>query len=153
MEMRTAGVADVGVVAELIHGLFLADAASRDPFIDVEAAGKDAARYFTDFLAEESTLSLVAVEDGVVVGYLLGRFTEKPSVRTVSSAELVSFYVREEFRNQRVGTRMVDYFFRWAREMGAGRAAVSVYYANDSARRFYERAGFAPKSVLLDVAL
>jgi GNAT superfamily N-acetyltransferase len=153
MEIRTAGDADVDVVAELIHALFRTDAGSRDPFTDVEAAGKDAPRYFAGFLQESSTVSLLAVEDGVVAGYLLGRFTEKLLIRKVSSAELVSLFVREEFRDQKVGTRLVDSFLRWAKEKGAGRASVSAYFANDSARRFYERAGFTPKSVLLDVAL
>jgi GNAT superfamily N-acetyltransferase len=153
MEIRTGGDADVAVVAELNQALYRADAARRDPFTDVEASGEDAFRYFTKFLGDESTATFLAVEHGSVAGYLAGRFSAKGPRRTVATAELESMYVREEFRNRKAGTALVDSFFRWAAEMGAGRAAVSAFFANDSARRFYERSGFTPKSVTLDMAM
>jgi hypothetical protein len=39
----------------------------------------------------------------------------------------------------------------WAAEKGAQRATVTAYAANDGARRFYARHGFAVRSVTLDL--
>jgi GNAT superfamily N-acetyltransferase len=153
MEIRPAGDADIGVVAELNQALYRTDAGSRDPFTDVEAACEDASNYFTTFLHDESTVVFLAVESGSVAGYLAGRFLDGGLRRTVATAELESMYVREEFRNRKTGTLLADSFFRWAAEKGAGRAAVTAYFANDSARRFYARFGFRSKTVGLDMVL
>ncbi|HEV7973526.1 GNAT family N-acetyltransferase [Amycolatopsis sp.] len=151
MEIRIAG--DAAALAELNQLLYLEDAGTHDPFTDIEAALADAMNYFTGFLDDESTTAFLAVENGSVAGYLAGRFYAKSLRRKVSTAELESIYVRPEFRNRQVGALLVDSFFRWAVERGAGRAAVNAYFANESARRFYERFGFAPKNVTLDMAL
>jgi GNAT superfamily N-acetyltransferase len=151
MEIRIAGEATA--LAELNQLLYLEDAGTHDPFTDVDAARADAMNYFTGFLDDESTTAFLAMENGSAVGYLSGRFHAKGLRRTVSTAELEGIYVRPEFRNRQVGTLLVDSFFRWAAERGAGRAAVSAYFENESARRFYERFGFAPKNVTLDMAL
>jgi GNAT superfamily N-acetyltransferase len=153
MEIRTAGGADAAIVAELNRALYRTDAASRDSFTDVEAACEDALDYFTTFLASESTITFLAVEDGSVVGYLAGRCSSGRVRRRVPTAELESVYVREEFRNRKTGTLLVDSFVGWAAKRGAGCATVTAYFANDSARRFYARFGFASKSVTLDMAL
>jgi GNAT superfamily N-acetyltransferase len=151
MEIRIAG--DAAALAELNQLLYLEDAGTHDPFTDIEAALADAMNYFTGFLDDESTTAFLAVENGSVAGYLAGRFYAKSLRRKVSTAELESIYVRPEFRNRQVGALLVDSFFRWAAERGAGRAAVNAYFANESARRFYECFGFAPKNVTLDMAL
>jgi GNAT superfamily N-acetyltransferase len=151
MEIRIAG--DATALAELNQLLYLEDAGTHDPFTDIEAARDDAMNYFTAFLAEESTTAFLAVEDGKVAGYLAGRVFGRSLRRKVSTAELESIYVRIEFRNRRVGTLLVDSFFHWAEERGAERAAVTAYFANESARRFYRRFGFESKSVTLDMAL
>jgi GNAT superfamily N-acetyltransferase len=151
MEIRVARNATA--LAELNQLLYLEDAGSRDPFIDIEAACEGAMNYFAGFLADESTTAFLAVENESVAGYLGARFFERSLRRKVPTAELESIYVRAEFRNRRAGTLLVDSFFRWAEERGAERAAVTAYFANESARRFYERFGFESKSVTLDMAL
>jgi GNAT superfamily N-acetyltransferase len=151
MEIRIAR--DAVALAELNRLLYLEDAGTHDPFTDIDAALADATDYFTGFLDDESTEAFLAVENGSVAGYLAGRFYPRSLRRKVSTAELESIYVRTEFRNRQVGTLLIDSFFHWAAERGAGRAAVSAYFANESARRFYERFGFASKSVTLDLAL
>ncbi len=60
-------------------------------------------------------------------------------------------YVLEGYRGQGVGARLVDEFLGWAWSRGAERASVVVAYAaNERAIRFYQRAGFRPKSVSLE---
>jgi GNAT superfamily N-acetyltransferase len=151
MEIRIAGEATS--LAELNSLLYREDAGTYDPFADIEAACMDAMNYFTGFLEDDSTTAFLAVENGTVAGYLAARFQARTLRQKVSTATLESIYVRREFRNRQVGTLLVDSFLRWAAERCAERAAVTAFFANESARRFYARFGFAPKVVTLDMAL
>jgi GNAT superfamily N-acetyltransferase len=153
MEIRIAGDGDVPTIAELNTRLYREDAGSRDPFTDIEAACEDALNYFTSFFKDDSTIAFLAAEEGSAAGYLVGRFSASGLRRLVSTAELESIYVRDEFRGRRVGTLLVDAFLGWAAEKGAGRAAVTTYFANEPARRFYGRFGFTSKTVTLDLAM
>jgi GNAT superfamily N-acetyltransferase len=153
MEIRIATKADVAVTAELNQLLYKEDAAVRDPFADIEAACADAVPYFETFIGGESTDVFLAEENGTVAGYLGARYSAGNLRRPASTAELEAMYVRESFRGRQVGGLLITAFFGWAKEKGAGRAAVSAFHANESARRLYERFGFASKSVTLDMPL
>lgn len=153
MEIRTATAADVETVAELNRLLFREDAADRDPFVDIEAACAEAAGYFETFIGGASTAVFLAEEGQAVAGYLECRYSAGTRLTPASRAELEGIYVRESFRGRRVGSSLIEAFFGWAKEKGAGRASVSAYYSNESARRLYERFGFTSKSVTLDLSL
>jgi GNAT superfamily N-acetyltransferase len=49
--------------------------------------------------------------------------------------------------------RWATAFLAWAVDKGAQRATVTAYAANDGARRFYARHGFAVRTVTLDLDL
>jgi ribosomal protein S18 acetylase RimI-like enzyme len=153
MGIRIATKADIAVTAELNQLLYKEDAATRDPFADIEAACGDAVTYFETFIGGESTDVFLAEENGVVAGYLGARYSPGNLRRPVSTADLESIYVRESCRGRQIGALLIDAFFSWAKEKGAGRASVTAFYANESARRLYERHGFTSKSVTLDLAL
>jgi GNAT superfamily N-acetyltransferase len=153
MEIRIATKADVETVAELNRLLFREDAGSRDPFIDIEAASGEATSYFEEFISGESTTVFLAEKGKTTVGYLGGRYSALSRLRPMSTAELEGMYVRESFRGQQAGSLLIEAFFGWAKKKGAGRARVSAYFNNESARRLYERFGFTSKSVTLDMPL
>lgn len=153
MEIRRGTRNDIPIVSELNKKLFRADAARRDPFIDLDAADAVSLEYFEKFLADESTVVFLAETGGEVAGYLAGRHQKPSLLIKAATAELESIYVHEKFRGSGVGTSLVESFLRWAKENGAGRAKVEAYFANESARRFYERHGFASKSLTLDMVV
>jgi GNAT superfamily N-acetyltransferase len=68
-------------------------------------------------------------------------------------AVLESIRVVPEARGRRVGARLVEAFFVWAKEHGAVRAGVTAYAANEGAQHFYAKHGFVPASVTLRAAL
>ena len=75
------------------------------------------------------------------------------SVHPIRVADLESVHVYPAHRNRGVGEQLATAFLAWAVEKGAQRATVTAYAANDGARRFYARHGFAVRSVTLDLDL
>lgn len=151
--IRDATKRDLRRIAALNAGLFLEDAGTRDPFIDLSWPDKHGIRYFTEFLNDERNRLLVADKDRHVVGYLAARLTGPSPLLSVFTANLESLYVDRGHRSGGIGDALVAEFFVWARQQKAGRAIVDAYAANERAIRFYQRAGFTPKHVVLDVTL
>ncbi|MEU5398214.1 GNAT family N-acetyltransferase [Streptomyces sp. NPDC005963] len=56
-------------------------------------------------------------------------------------------YVQPAHHGGGLGTRLVEHFLAWAKEMGADLAEVIAYSSNADAIRFYERNGFASQPV------
>jgi GNAT superfamily N-acetyltransferase len=137
-----------------VDGLFHEDAGVHDPYGDPEWATRGGAAYFTDLLTDPRAVPLLARDGGRAVGHLVGRVLEPDTLRPGTRvAVLESIRVVSQARGHGVGGRLVEALFAWAKEHGAGRAAVTAYAANEGAQRFYTRHGFVPASVTLRAAL
>jgi putative acetyltransferase len=149
--VRRAGPDDAGALVELCAGLFAEDGGRRDATIDAGWPARGARDYFAAAMCgEEGTLCLVAEAGGAPAGYLVGRLREPVDPRPVRVAVLESMYVLPARRREGVGAALVDGFRAWAAERGAARLTVTAYATNAEAIRFYEREGFAPRSVTLE---
>lgn len=150
--VRPATMEDAPAVVPLNEGLFAEDAGTRDPFTN--PSGFDRFEYFTELIADgRRNVAWAADVGGGVVGYLVGRFREPDDFRRVSTGVLESMFVHPDHRNAGVGTALVETFLQWARDNGAGSVAVTAYAENTDAIRFYERFGWRPKHVTLDMAM
>jgi ribosomal protein S18 acetylase RimI-like enzyme len=56
----------------------------------------------------------------------------------------IGFAVRERFRRQGIGTKLLEAAVAMLKESGARAVSLSVELGNHRARRLYERAGFEP---------
>ncbi|MER6377776.1 GNAT family N-acetyltransferase [Streptomyces mirabilis] len=74
-------------------------------------------------------------------------------MKPITTATLVSMYVKPKLRRGQIGSRLVEGFLVWAKEQEADRVDVTAYASNPEAIKFYERHGFAPKSVILEASL
>ena len=92
---------------------------------------------------------LVAVVDGVVVGYAkLGRSITLPSHEHV--LELNGLTVDPNRRRLGAGRRLVEAAVEEARNRGARKLSLRVLGGNISARRLYEACGFVVEGMLRD---
>lgn len=151
--IRPARAADLDGLVASSSALFAEDAGTRDPGVDITWPREHGREVFAAGLDDPARLLLVADRDGEVVGHLTGRVADGTDVRPARVAELMSLYVRAAHRRERLGSRLVEAFRGWARAEGATLAEVSAYAANGDAIRFYEREGFAPKTVTLGLSL
>ncbi|MEU0674581.1 GNAT family N-acetyltransferase [Streptomyces sp. NPDC006172] len=151
--VRTAELADVEALVACSSALFGEDAGTRDPSVDVHWPREHGSERFAAGIDDPDRLLLVADREGQVVGYLTGAVGQGSAMRPVRVASLVSMYVLPACRRERIGERLVGAFTAWAKEREAQLVEVTAYSSNSEAVRFYERNGFAAKSVTLERAL
>jgi ribosomal protein S18 acetylase RimI-like enzyme len=109
--------------------------------LDVEA---DAERRRTHLSGGDGTVvNLVAERDGEVVGWACHGPYRDGEVRT-EDAELYAVYVHPDRVGEGVGQALLRESTDRCAAAGYGRMLLWVLKENASARRFYERSGFAP---------
>ena len=151
--VRSATDGDVAMLVELSAALFREDAGTRDPSTNVGWPLEYGLGYFAGFVGREDGVCLIADTGGVTIGYLAGYVREPDALRPVKVAMLESMYVHEGARGTGVGGKLVRAFLDWAGKRGAERASVTAYSSNERAIRFYERLGFRPRSLALEMGL
>lgn len=147
--VREATPDDVLAIAASSAGLFADDAGTRDRLRNLDWPRVHGEAWAAQLVADDSSLALVAIDSGGVVGHLAGAYYEPSSMWRVPRAELVSMRVADSHRGSGVGADLVGAFVAWAREKGAVRLQVDAYAANEGALRFYQHNGFTPHSIQL----
>lgn len=146
--IRTAEASDVGELVRLEGELFATDAAVHEPLADPTWPSREGRRDFERLLNEDQCLVLVADVDGSTVGHLVGYLARSSPTRLPSTyAVLRSIYVDPTSQRQGVGTALVAAFVDWAHTHQCAEAHVDAYTANVGAHAFYERHGFASRSI------
>jgi ribosomal-protein-alanine N-acetyltransferase len=79
----------------------------------------------------------VAVEDGEVVGFLVGR-------QVVSDLEILNFAVAPDARRRGAGTALLHEALEWGKSVRVENALLEVRESNHAALQFYERHDFRP---------
>ncbi|MBY8877939.1 GNAT family N-acetyltransferase [Streptomyces sp. PLK6-54] len=113
-------------------------------YLDAMDAEEDAARR-REFLALSAgrVHNLLAEVDGVVVGWAaVGPYRGEPD--DARDGELYALYVLPEHVGTGVGRALTAAAVRRTAELGRSRLLLWVLADNSRARRFYDRAGFAP---------
>jgi GNAT superfamily N-acetyltransferase len=146
--VRTATLDDLPGLIASSTALFAEDGGTRDATMNTDWPQQHGADAFTASLADPSRLVLVAVAgDGAIVGHLSGQVSPPDDITLVNVATLTAMQVNATHRGSGHGSALVDAFLSWATDQGATQARVTAYAANDGARRFYRRHGFADFTV------
>lgn len=154
LSVRPATFEDLDGVVASSFALLTEDAAARDREVDPKWALRQGRESFARVIADPSSLLLVAAtEDGQVAGYLVGILAEPVDVLPIRSAALRALYVAPDHRGGGTGARLTATFLDWARRHDAVRAEVNAYVANEAGLRFYQREGFTPRALRLDLDL
>lgn len=108
------------------------------------ATGPDCAERQRAFLAEDpARRALLAEDDGEAVGMAVYGPDRDAGGPDASGAELYVIYVLPAYWSKNVGRPLMDQVIEDVRAGGYSRLALWVVEANERARRFYERYGFA----------
>ncbi len=87
-------------------------------------------------LASPLALTMVAEEDGVLLGYVYGSVIPPES-------ELYRIAVDRSARRRGAGFKLLEKFLQGSSELGGKTTYLEVRESNTAARKLYERAGFA----------
>ena len=109
-------------------------------------------RFLATQIGREGVVALVAVDAArgadEVVGYLLGGLEGRDWMQLLDACgKIHDLYVAESARGRGIGRLLLEEAVSRLAAMGAPRVVLTTAWANDAARRFFERAGFRPTMV------
>jgi len=148
--IRIATIDDLEDIRKLNQELFVYENGNFDKTINVKSSlGDDHKKRFVENIKNDFTI--VALEEGIIVGYLVGKITKAESYRNVGGiAELDSFFVDEKFRSMKIGHQLIDEFKKWVRSMKIKRMSVTASAGNARAIKFYKKEGFGDYDLVLE---
>ena len=112
-----------------------------------EDAGEQARRLAAEYIAGKG-VTLVALCDSRVIGYVHAEVRENPMLESKRIGVITELYVHPECRGRGIATRLVEETSRALAAQGVERVAAEYPTANYVARRFYESRGFRPYTSL-----
>lgn len=98
---------------------------------------------FQEDLKNENNLMYVAIKESEVIGFMYGYLQNKKSQKE-PIAHISFLYIKENYRNKKVATEMINHFLGEMREKKINMIEVSSYYQNEIAKRLYNKIGFTP---------
>lgn len=151
--IRKATLKDLEDILLLSDELTLSDL-PYDKEVDINWSHTEKGKeYYTEKITGKNGTCFVAEVNKKIVGYATATKKEVPSYRLVKVAELENLVVNKEMRGKGVGKKLVSYFIKWAKEIGAGKAAVDVFTLNEKGVAFYKREGFLSFETILEMPL
>lgn len=141
---------DLKAIQELNLKLFEKEYKEYDPKLNMDwTFGKDGTKFFTSRI--KNGFAAVAETDGKTIGYIVGGKAKDYSYRIINNtAELDNMFVLEPYRNQKIGTMLVEAFLNWCKEKEYGHIKVSAVAQNEAAIRFYRKFGFNDYTLTLE---
>ncbi len=99
----------------------------------------------------------VAEEAGEVLGYcfcILRDYRRDPGAfRPRLEVYIDDLCVDEAHRGRGIATALYRHVTAWAKDLGCSHITLNVWQGNDSAMRFYEKAGLTPRSITMEMEL
>lgn len=151
--IREAQRQDLNDILRLNLALFKKEFKEYDKTLNIKwtysQKGKD---YFKKRIINKDGFAAVAVNDGEIVGYICCGL-HKNSTRKTTKAELENIMVIGQYRNQKIGSRLVRIFFTWCKTKKIKDILVTASTKNLSGIRFYKKLGFNDYSLILEKKL
>ncbi|RJS90514.1 GNAT family N-acetyltransferase [Candidatus Bathyarchaeota archaeon] len=95
-----------------------------------------------EMLAKEDGRMLVAVKDGVIVGFIYGEFSHRTTYTPNNIGRISILYVREEFRRRGIGKRLVEELCRFFASKNVEEVTLNYIIGNEEAEGFWGALGF-----------
>ncbi len=152
MKIRKAGIDDLETLQRFNQELCLKENMEFDKTIDTEYSSTDSAiRYYKKSIENDSYISLIAEEEGVPIGYLIGVIYKSEGYRNILDlGEVQNMYVQEDLRGKGIGSALMNYFKDWCREREVERIRVIASFDNKETIEFYKKVGFNEYDLVLE---
>ena len=141
VEIRPANRSDLEIILQLLSGDSLAN--RREDLSHKE----DYLKAFDAIASHPDNELIVATLSGEVVGTLQLTFIPGLGYQGAWRAQIEGVRVRDDLRNLRIGTRLMEWVVSRARSRECRLIQLTTNVARKDAQRFYERLGFKPSHV------
>ncbi len=153
MTIRKATVDDFEKISEFSKQAVLHHVENRPDII--RSAPELSKKEFRQTIKDKKSLLFVAEVNGEVVGY------SKSLIRTVGNEVwtpatfifVYEMYVAPSFRYRGIANTMLDEIKKTAKEVGASKIELDVWSFNEAAIRLYEKSGFTPQRIKMELKI
>ncbi len=132
---------EVGELAKLILRFYMFNE-EFDPSMELAPNAREAALEIAKSRVKDGGLTLVAVSEGRVIGYVYGVVVENLMLARRNIGVLRELYVVPEERMKGVATTLIEHAKREFSKLGIRHVAVEFPARNVIAEKFYEKIGF-----------
>lgn len=146
VEIRRAMVADMPAIVRLNGDVQRLHAAAHRGLFKPAGERDEIISWFVMALAKPGTHLLIGTIEGELVGYISGQvipYPENPFRYPLEIGLVDQLSISPAFQRRGYGEALLDALLAIFRAAEIDRVELSVWAFNDSARRFYERRGFA----------
>jgi len=118
-------------------------------YVLMEQYGKDAPseKDFIEDLDRDKNLLIVAVSDREVVGCLAALQADGGQRDETAHILHVGLHLREELRGLGIGSKMLSYAVKWARQSGFKKMEASIFTPNRRSLHLFGKAGFKEEGI------
>jgi len=143
INIRKATINDLKSIQELNHELCTKENREFDSTIDPNYPfSSKGESYFKLRLGSDDSFVLVAEKNNKIVGYFVGALIAPMDYRTLMKlAEAENMYIKDDFRSQGIGGRLVSLFEDWCKERKVQRIRYVASADNIEAIKFYKKHG------------
>ena len=105
--------------------------------------------YYESVIDNPSHLILFAQIEEKIIGYIYGFIQENGDTTKEKVGQIDALYIEEEYRNMKVGDKLITEFIEWAKEQNVKIIEISVFDTNIKARNLYTKKNFKTLTKLL----
>ena len=109
--------------------------------------------YFQKRFESDLSIILVAVDREKIIGYILAFIDSFSYLNTNPICEIENMFLEEQYRNQGIGTMLINEVKNQAKEKGAKKLRVGALAQNSEAIKFYHSLGLEDMNLYLESEL
>jgi len=98
--------------------------------------------YYESVIDNPSHLILFAQIEEKIIGYIYGFIQENGDTTKEKVGQIDALYIEEEYRNMKVGDKLITEFIEWAKEQNVKIIEISVFDTNTKAKNLYKKKNF-----------
>ena len=155
MNIRRAENGDIPGMIALLHQVGDVHHRIRPDLFREGALKYDEAALET-LLRKEDMPVFVAVKGGFVAGYCFCQIRKIAGSSVLTDRRelyIDDLCVDEGCRGQGIAQKLYEHVTAFTKEQGCGYITLNVWCGNDSAMRFYEKAGLSPRNITMEMKL
>ena len=155
MHIRPATGRDIPGILALLRQVGQVHHQLRPDIFRPEALKYDEQALLT-ILTDETRPIFVAAEGDFVAGYCFCKIRDYDDTGVSTPRRelyIDDLCVDENRRGKHIDTSLCDHAVAFAKELGCQFVTLNVWCGNDAAMKFYERAGLAPRHIMMEIKL
>lgn len=146
--IKKATLENIQDITSLNQELFDLESNNFDFSLDITwPTSNDGQEYYKSAIT--NNITLIAIKDKKVVGYLIGSINTENSYNIKSQAELENMCINNNYRHFGIGTLLFNEFKRICKENNIKELKVTASYDNKNAISFYKKNGFIEQEITL----